>query len=136
MRIPTVHRPAGTGRLSVRMPFAPGNRAWIHDRLGDRMRPDWNRTAKQWEISRQHLRAVVEALVERFGVVEVVIDTRATNRCDTRCRDAEGDDCDCQCLGENHGGAAYWREWMQVGDTTLVSPGVVRRVLRVEGRRN
>jgi hypothetical protein len=25
------------------------------------------------------------------------------------------------CLGENHGGAAYWRQWRPVGETTLIA---------------
>jgi len=127
----TVYRPVGTGRIRVRMPYAVGNRAFIHRTLGSSVRPDWNKLEKQWEIARQHMRDVVEALAERFGVVEVTIDFRSTSRCDIRCRDAEGDDCDCQCLGENHGGAAYWRSWQQVGETTLVDVAITRRTFRV-----
>ncbi|MEV4283628.1 hypothetical protein [Actinoplanes xinjiangensis] len=29
--------------------------------------------------------------------------------------------------GENHGGAAYWRHWIEVGPTTLVAGGEIRR---------
>lgn len=130
----TVYRPVGTGRIRVRMPYQVGNRAFIHRTLGSMVRPDWNRLENQWEIARQHMRDVVEALAERFGVVEVTIDFRSTSRCDIRCRDAEGDDCDCQCLGENHGGAAYWRSWQHVGETTLVDVGITRRTFRVVAR--
>ncbi|WP_236652527.1 hypothetical protein [Streptacidiphilus neutrinimicus] len=135
MSLPTVHRPVGTARLRIRMPYAPDTRAWWHDQLGDLIRPAWNREMKCWEIARSHMREVVEALAERFGAVEVALDFRNSSRCDVRCRDAEGDDCDCQCLGENHGGAAYWRAWIQVGETTLVEPGIVQRILLVERRR-
>lgn len=129
--IPTVHRPATTGRLRIRMPFAAENRAWIHQELGDRVRPEWNKATKHWEIARPHLRTVVDALADRFGTVEVTIDSRVVSRCDSQCRDAGGDECDCQCAGENHGGAAYWRSWIEVGDTTLLEVGLVRRVFRV-----
>lgn len=126
--IPTVYRPASTGRLVVWMPFDRRNRSWLHEQLGDYIRPDWNKRTGHWEIARPHMRAVVEALVNKFGTVKVTIDTRAVSKCDTRCRDAEGDDCDCQCLGENHGGADYWQSWFEVGDTTLLASGLVRRV--------
>jgi hypothetical protein len=132
--IATVYRPVGTGRIRVRMPYAVGNRAFIHRTLGSLVRPDWNGAEKCWEISRQHMRATVEALADRFGVVEVAIDFRTNSRCDIRCRDAEGDDCDCQCMGENHGGAAYWRNWTQVGETTLVEANISQRVFRVTSR--
>lgn len=126
--IPTVYRPAGSGRITVRMPYALGNRAWIHHNLGSGIHPVWNTTDKRWELARNHLRATVEALVERFGIVDVVIDSYAV----TRCRDAVGDDCDCQCVGENHGGAAYWKHWHAVGETTLIgTAGIVRRRMRV-----
>jgi hypothetical protein len=117
------------------MPYELGNRAWIHQELGYQIRPEWNRTARRWEIARQHMRTVVEALAERFGIVEVTIDFRTTSRCDSRCRDAEGDECDCQCVGENHGGAAYWRNWVEVGETTLVAAGGIScRTFRVTAR--
>jgi hypothetical protein len=114
------------------MPYRLGNRAWLHEELGDRVRPEWNRHDKRWELARQHMRVLVEALAQRFGSVEVSIDFRNGSRCDVRCRDAEGDDCDCQCMGENHGGAAYWRAWKEVGETTLVAPGIVQRTFLVE----
>ncbi|MEU1418360.1 hypothetical protein [Kitasatospora sp. NPDC005751] len=135
MTAATVYRPVGTARIKVRLPYAVGNRAWIHSILGDLTRPEWNREDKSWDISRQHMRTLVEALAERFGSVDVTIDFRTNSRCDDRCRDAEGDDCDCQCMGENHGGAAYWRNWREVGETTLVATaGISQRVFRVVSR--
>lgn len=40
-------------------------------------------------------------------------------QCDTRCTEASGDDCSCQCWGQNHG-IGVDGSWRQVGDTTLV----------------
>lgn len=41
----------------MRMPFGDTNRAWLHDELGDRIRPDWNKTVRpgRWEIAKPHL---------------------------------------------------------------------------------
>ncbi|MFE1321578.1 hypothetical protein [Kitasatospora phosalacinea] len=116
------------------MPYAEDNRAFIHRTLGDLVRPERNQAEKCWEIARTHMRAMVEGLAERYGSVEVTIDFRTTSKCDTRCRDAGHDDCDCQCLGENHGGAAYWRGWIEVGETTLVEVGIARRTFLVVRR--
>ncbi len=111
------------------MPYEGGsNRRWILDELGSYMRPTWNRDAvpARWEIARPHLRSLVEALALKFGEIDLYLEFSMRQRCDKRCQAAEGDDCVCSCLGENHGGAAYWRHWTQVGETTLVSDPEVR----------
>ncbi|WP_435107325.1 hypothetical protein [Nocardiopsis synnemataformans] len=126
-----VWRPAD-GRLLVRMPFGKNNRRWLMYGLGPETRPGWNKAVKCWEIARPHFRAVVEGLAKKYGSVNVFIDSRATSTCDTRCAEAKGDECECQCLGENHGGAAYQKAWELVGDTTLIaSEGLLRRHMRV-----
>lgn len=127
MTIPWVRRPVGPGRLQAWMPYQEGsNRRWILAELGDRMRPEWNITAKRWEIARSHLRTLVEVMAMKFGEIDVYLEFSTRQRCDVRCRDARGDDCVCSCMGENHGGAAYWRHWMLVGDTTLVGNAEVQ----------
>ena len=103
------------------MPYRDGNRQWLHDVLGERTRPTWNKDLKQWEIARPHFRRLVEALADRFGAVDVYLEYSTTERCDVRCEEARGDDCTCSCLGMNHKGAAYQRNWRQVGATTLIS---------------
>ncbi|RZU48850.1 hypothetical protein EV385_0579 [Krasilnikovia cinnamomea] len=131
---PWVHRPIA-GRILTMMPYDGGsNRRWLHQRLGSQIRPE-HRGGGVWAVARSHFRHLVEGLAERFGYVDILLDFRQAERCDTRCRDARGDDCTCSCLGENHGGAAYWRHWIEVGDTTLVAPGdVVRRHVRLTAR--
>jgi hypothetical protein len=134
---PRVHRKVGETRLWVWMPYSTTNRQWLKDTLGARIKLEWVKRPGEshWEIARNHLRAVVEALADRFGSVDVYLEYKLTERCDTRCRDARSDDCECSCLGANHGGAAYMREWRRVGETTLVASGDRKLVhLRVERR--
>jgi hypothetical protein len=112
------------GRIVIKMPYDPadpgGNRRWLHAHLGRRIKPQY--AGGKWMIARPHLRHVVSGLAERFGFVHVYLDFLENRRCDTRCQEATGDDCVCQCAGENHGGADYQRAWMQVGETTLIDP--------------
>ena len=115
MQRPTVYRPL-EGRLQLRMPYG-ANRRWLHEVLGS-VRPRW--TTDHWAIARSHLRPLVNELVLKFGEVEVILEFSTIRKCDSRCRDAGGDNCVCSCLGENHGGAAYWQHWIEVGPTTLV----------------
>lgn len=112
------------------MPFSPAdtsaNPRWLKRHLGSSI------TVKHvgggvWEIARDHLRHVIVGLAERFGHVNVHLEYLENQRCDTRCVNAHGDDCVCQCGGENHGGMDYARDWMQVGDTTLVGTSPPQR---------
>jgi len=113
------------------MPYAGGsNRAWLRATLGKRVSLQYTERGR-WEIARPHLRELIESCAQRFGEVDVILDFRARERCDSRCWQAAGDDCVCSCLGENHGGAAYWKRWLPVGETTLVGDGLIyRRRLR------
>lgn len=135
MSIPTVYRPY-RGRLRLRMPYRKDNRAWLKDRLGDRIRPEWVRGAGGregwWEIARNHLQPLVEALVERWGAVDVTLIYSTTEQCDTRCQNARGDDCTCSCLGLNHG-HGFAGQWTQVGDTTLVQREYTKVTRRMTG---
>lgn len=108
------------------MPYHVGNRRWLKEGLGSRTRPEWNKGAHRWEVARTHFRPLVFALAEQFGAVDVYLEFSTIERCDARCREAVGDDCTCSCLGINHAGAAYLSDWPQVGEVTLVRPGVKR----------
>jgi len=115
-----------TGRLRLwRLPYqGGGNRWWLKEQLGDRIRPNWVQgNPGHWEIARAHLLPLLAALVRRYGQVEVWLEFSLTQKCDKRCRDALGDECVCSCLGMNHGGI-WHRRWFEVGDTTLISPEI------------
>lgn len=131
MRYPRIDRLAGQPRLHLRLPYHPDNRSLIHQVLGSRIRPDWNKEHRRWEIARNHLMPLAHALAAEYGAVDVVLEFNTAERCDTRCQTAEGDDCECSCLGTRHGGGLWGGGWMQVGDTTLIRPGVQVRHLRL-----
>lgn len=112
------------------MPYAPDNRKWLKRTLDSRIPVDWVDGA--WEVARHHLWTVVEALADRFGEVEAILDFRTTERCDIRCVEAVGDECVCACAGMDHGGLSdVMKDWMEVGDTTLISTDIKRRHFRV-----
>jgi len=121
------------GRLVIKMPFAPTNRAWLKAVLGSRIRPDWNKELRRWEIARNHFGPVVEALANRLGKIDVYMDFRQVERCDTRCRKAKSRECTCSCLGKHHG-CGVTHDWKIVGDghTMLQSSGTIRRHIIVE----
>lgn len=118
--LPCIYRPTGTERLRVSLPFDLRNRSWIHSVIGDRARPTYSKQNRYWLIARDHFSKLVEALLDRYGRVDVLAEFTTTEVCDTRCQNARGTDCQCTCLGNNHGGG-QWGGWFQIGDTTLIS---------------
>lgn len=126
------------GRLVIKMPFADDNRQWLKNVLGSRIRPEWNGETKRWEIARAHFGPVIEALANRLGKIDVYMDFRQVERCDTRCRKARSRECTCSCLGEHHGQGVTFG-WKVVSDnhTMVQSSGTLRRhILVVRGDRN
>ncbi len=118
------------------------NREMFKTAAGARIRPDWVRTERDdygwrghWTISRDHLTAVAEAIAIRDGSVEIRMHYSDSERCDTRCQRATGDDCTCSCKGKHHGAAAH-ASWKEVGSTTLVKTSGTTEVVRtLSGKR-
>lgn len=125
------------GRVEIRMPYAKDNRAWLKDTLGQYIRPEWDKSQRCWLVARNHFGPIVEALARRLGRIDVYLDFRGLDRCDTRCKKARGRECDCQCLGKHHGEQGITHGWKLVGDTTEIrSNGTKRRhivVIREKG---
>jgi hypothetical protein len=82
-------------------------RLWLLEQLGERVRPVWLAEQRRWEVARYHLHILAAALAERFGAVDVFLEYGANRICDKRCREALGDDCECSCCGEFHGGGTW-----------------------------
>lgn len=82
-------------------------------------------------MARSHLFTLVPALALKYGVVNIEIDFKTTVKCDKRCRDAQGMECVCQCLGENHKGGSLLTGWFEVGETTLITRDTKRRFMQV-----
>jgi hypothetical protein len=133
-----------TGRIQVhglRGPRGdePTNKIMFKDAAGAAIRPAWVDAAEgrrgwegHWVIARKHLTEVAEAIAIRDGSVEIEMHYSPNEKCDLRCRKAEGDDCTCACEGKYHGKAQH-ASWLEVGETTLVrgeGRKVVNRVLQ------
>jgi hypothetical protein len=96
------------------------------DAAGAAIRPTWADAAEgqpgwegYWTIAREHLTEVAESIAIRDGSVDIEMHYSLTEKCDLRCRRAEGDDCTCACEGKYHGKAQH-ASWLEVGETTLV----------------
>jgi hypothetical protein len=122
------------GELRAPRGDEPSNRSMFKDAAGAAIRPTWVEAADgqpgwagHWVIARQHLTEVAESIAIRDGCVEIEMHYSPTEKCDLRCRKAEGDDCTCTCEGKHHGKAQH-ASWLEVGETTLVR-GEQRKVV-------
>lgn len=100
--IPIVLRRGGPGELlRVRLPYAVGNRTWLQN--GRRNRPKRNKKLKYWELPKAWFNDFVDRSLARYGRVYVVQPYRHQEVCAPACMNAQGHECQCSCMGANHG---------------------------------
>lgn len=83
-----------------------------------------------YTIAKQHRAWVLETLRCLYDGVwerrEYPV-SGTSEKCDTRCEDAEGDDCECSCAGKYHRGGG---EWDYTIGTVLIKQGTRQMVTR------
>jgi hypothetical protein len=117
-RIPVVYRQGGGDPLLVRIPYGPDNKTWI--RGGRRHKPQWNAEHGAWEVPQSWLDAIIPACLNRFGKVYVIQPYRQQEKCAPACWSAKGYECQCSCMGANHGSQHPSGNWRIVSDTFAV----------------
>lgn len=113
------------GPLELSIPYAMDNRKFLRSILGGNAKIGWDRNRRLWIIPRAKFRELYELVPKRTGVLEIELFAihSEKKRCDTRCVNAVGFECVCECAGANHGGMLNMDDWRLVGATTLVSDG-------------
>lgn len=126
-------RGADDSKMQIRLPYAKNNWRVVTYYMPKRARRNvvWDRDRKVWVVNRIYFRDVLASLVEEHPEVTVYQDYVPTSKCDTRCREATGDDCDCSCLGEAHAFGGLRRGEFIVGETTIITTGPVTRTKRI-----
>jgi hypothetical protein len=118
--IPVVLRRGGNGeRLRVRLPKKPDNFEWL--RNGRSIRPQWFAGEQRWywELPKKWFNDFVNRALERYGKVYVIQPFREQEVCARACMEANGHECQCSCMGANHG-AGVDGSWFEVSDTFAV----------------
>lgn len=110
-----IRRPDKEKRHRVRLP--PSDKAgetWLR---GDRrLYPQWIVSLRCWEIPKAWFNDFVNRSLERYGKVYVIQPYKEQEKCDRRCLEAKGHECQCSCMGANHG-AGDDGSWFFVSDT-------------------
>ncbi len=113
--IPVVLRRTGRGELlRVRLPYAVDNREWLRNE--QTRKPHWNAAEACWDIPKAWFNDFVDRSLKRFGSVYVVQPFRVQEKCSPACQNARGHECQCSCMGANHGQGDDGT-WFEVSDT-------------------
>ena len=127
--VPVILRRTGKAeQLRVRLPFSPQNRSWMST-LG-KSSPKWNSDLECWEIPKSWFNNFVEQALKKFSKLYVVQPFVETEVCAQKCRDANGHDCQCSCMGQNHG-VKDGTGWFDITDTFAVRKGEERLACRL-----
>jgi hypothetical protein len=113
--IPVLLRRGKGHKLRMRLPFADENRKWL--RISGKSEPEWNSKPKFWELPQNWFNNLVENSLNRYGKLYVIQPYREQEKCAPACWNAVGHECQCQCMGENHGVGENGSGWFVVSDT-------------------
>ncbi|WP_426313525.1 hypothetical protein ACN9MF_17980 [Methylobacterium fujisawaense] len=101
-------------KLWVRMPYASTNRAWLQK--SGKKSPEWIQAHKRWETPKSWFDDLVDRFLERYGKVYIIQPFREQEKCSPACQNAKGHECQCSCMGANHG-AGNDGSWFEVSET-------------------
>ena len=127
--IPVVFRRARPLALLIKVPFAPGNMEWLRD--DRRNKPDWNGQYKAWEVPQAWFEKIIRLCLRRYQNCYVVQLHREQQVCAPACWNAQGFDCECSCMGENHGSGHPDGRCYEVSETLAVSWGAQKYACRL-----
>jgi len=116
--IPVVYRDGGSKPLLLRLPYAQGNYAWLRD--NNRRKPEWDTKYKCWHTPKSWFNDIVDRCLFRFGKIYVIQPYREQEKCAPACWTAKGHECQCSCMGANHGSQNPAGVWFIASDAFAI----------------
>lgn len=127
--IPVVLRRGCSQAVRLRIPYAKDNRNWL--KSGPRKKePLWVADKSYWELPASRFNEVVGMILDRFGKAHIIQPYREKEVCSPSCMNAVGFECQCSCMGANHGMGVHGR-WFEVSETFAVRYGGTRLACRL-----
>lgn len=108
-----IRRTKNSEKHRIRLPYAGDNRDWL--RSGRLTRPVWFAQHRYWEIPKAWFNDFVNRALARFEKVYIIQPFREQEKCAPACMNALGHECQCACMGQNHG-AGNNGSWFEVND--------------------
>jgi hypothetical protein len=120
-KIPVVFYKGKKNPLLLRLPFSKDNRFWL--KADHRINPIWEEDHKYWIIPKAWFNDFIKRSLARYGNIYLIQSYRPYQKCAPACWNAEGVDCECSCMGENHGTGKPDNKWFVISETCAVSLG-------------
>ena len=136
--VPIVVRSGLMGdKLTVRLPYRVDNRQWLFGLATGARKPDihWAATEGAWRLPVAWLNRFVDGALHRYEKLYVVQPFRELEKCAPRCRNAAGHDCQCSCMGGNHG-VGDGTGWFDVSETFSFRWGPMYAAIRLMTKRH
>lgn len=128
-RIPVVFQRQRPAPLLVRLPYAADNKVWLRD--DQRSKPAWDSDHGAWEVPQAWFERTIRLSFLRYRACYVVQLCRDKEVCGAACWNAVGADCECSCMGANHGSGRPAGRWYEVSETFAVMWGAERYSVRL-----
>ena len=113
--LPVVYRGSGSKPLLLRLPYSKDNYAWL--RNDNQRKPKWIPKYTCWHIPKSWFNDIVDRALIRFDKIYVIQPYREQEKCAPACWKAKGHECQCSCMGANHGSQNPAGSWFIVSET-------------------
>ena len=128
-RLPVIFQRQRPAPLLVRLPYAVDNKIWLRD--GQRNKPRWDKGHGAWEVPQAWFERIILLSFSRYQACYVIQLYREKEVCAAACWNAVGADCECSCMGANHGSGQPIGRWYEVSESFAVMWGVQRYSVRL-----
>jgi hypothetical protein len=127
--VPVVFRNSSPAKLLVKVPPTDRNLEWLRE---SRPRlPVYNLKYGAWETPRTWFEPVIRLCIGRYQRCYVIQLHQERQVCAPACWKAEGIDCECSCMGSNHGSGIPDGRWYEIDETLAVSWGIQKYACRL-----
>lgn len=114
-QIPVIYHRGLQEPMMIRLPYASDNGVWL--KKGHKPQPQWSQPFQCWLAPKAWFDDVISRALQRFGRVYVIQPFRERQKCVPLCWNARGFDCDCSCMGKNHGVNTRSGNWYMVSES-------------------
>ena len=112
-KVPVLFRQS-SGPLLVKFERFLGDRAWLRRQRGRIPRRD--EKFRCWSTPRSWLDGLVDQFLNQYGQLYIIQPLKRQQKCAPACVNALGHECECACLGENHGSGHLGRSWRVISE--------------------
>lgn len=113
--IPVIFRSLSERKVRIRVPFNSDNREWIKE--GHRNKPKWDINQKCWILPNSWFNDIVNKCIDKYSKVYIIQPFRKQEKCAPACWNAKYHECNCSCMGANHGNRSPNNDWLIISET-------------------